>query len=289
MWSQVVSSCDRACLIGIADSYFAALAAHDLSKAPLAPKVRLAQKSDSTTLPSIPVPVSNVNVAVTQLNLREDEDVLRTMTEGPATFKIYVPDPVSQEIGGIVMIKLENRAVEAGFHLKVDNRRIIEAEFVFVHIDDAAALENLRTPRLELLAAIPSDRRMPHDRLRSLAYSTYDSRAQGIRAVPLAENCSRRDNGSPASSCGPQLTTADLGFIDGSSLHRVRLADPETSLVFSLVFNYAALSPFAAAHIHKVQEDRVVSTEAVGFGPRRGSLKAGPGQLPLRDWTAFTR
>ena len=279
--------CDRLCLIGVADSYFAALAAHDPSKAPLAPKMRLAEKSDSTPLPAIPFPASNL--AVTQLNLKEDEDVLRTMTEGPTTFKIYVPDQVSQEIGGVVMLKLENRPVEAGFHLKVDDRRITEADFVLVHINDAAALENLRTPRPELLAAIPASRRIPQDRLRSFAYSTYDMSAQGVRTVPLAEDCSRRNNGSPVSSCGPQLTTADVSLIDGISLRRIRLADPETGLVFSLVFNYAPFGPFAAAHINKFQENKVVSSEAVGFGPLGRSQGRGQGQVPLRDWTAFTR
>jgi hypothetical protein len=140
-----------------------------------------------------------------------------------------------------------------------------------------------------LLAAIPSAGRIPQDRLRSFAYSTYDSNAQGIRTVPLAENCSRRDNGSPVSSCGPQLTTADVSLIDAISLHRVRLADPETGLVFSLVFNYAPFSPFAAAHINKFQDNKVVSSEAVGFGPARGSQARGQGQPPMRDWTAFTR
>jgi hypothetical protein len=54
-----------------------------------------------------------------------------------------------------------------------------------------------------------------------------------------------------------------------------------------VVFNYEALNPFAAAHINKVQNNKVVSTEALGFGPRRAS-QAGQGQ-PMRDWTAFTR
>jgi hypothetical protein len=84
------------------------------------------------------------------------------------------------------------------------------------------------------------------------------------------------------------LTTADVSLIDSVSLHRVHLADPETGLVFSLVFNYEARNPFAAAHINRVQDNKVVSSEAVGFGPRRAS-PPGQGQFPVRDWSAFTR
>lgn len=41
--SQTV--CDRACLTGIADQYFAAMAAHDPKKAPMAPNVRFTEQS----------------------------------------------------------------------------------------------------------------------------------------------------------------------------------------------------------------------------------------------------
>ena len=36
-WAQTAQSCDRACLLGIADAYVVALVAHDPSKAPMAP------------------------------------------------------------------------------------------------------------------------------------------------------------------------------------------------------------------------------------------------------------
>src|SRR5262245_36882174 len=78
------AACDRACLTGIADAYFAALAAHDPSKAPMAANARFTEQ--------------------TQV-LAVGEGLWKTTTEAPTAFKIYVPDPVSGQLGAIVMLK----------------------------------------------------------------------------------------------------------------------------------------------------------------------------------------
>src|SRR5262245_24383619 len=72
------TACDRACLTGIADAYFAAMAAHDPSKAPMAANAKFTEQ--------------------TQV-LAVGEGLWKTTSEAPTTFKIYVPDPVSGQIG----------------------------------------------------------------------------------------------------------------------------------------------------------------------------------------------
>src|SRR5215467_12286165 len=101
------SACDRACLTRAADAWFAAIAAHDPSKAPIAANARYTEQTKET---------------------RIGEGLWKTATEAPTTFKIVVADPVSGQVGGIVMMKDADKPVQVGFRLKVVDGRISEAE-----------------------------------------------------------------------------------------------------------------------------------------------------------------
>ena len=123
------AACDRACLLGIADAYFAALVAHDPSKAPMAPNATFTEQTRE---------------------LKVGEGLWTTTTEGPTVFKVPVPDPVSGQIGVIAMIKANvpapparaggppppspPYAVQLALRLKVENRRITEAEHIYATI-----------------------------------------------------------------------------------------------------------------------------------------------------------
>jgi hypothetical protein len=82
-FAQAAQPCDRACLLGIADAYFAALVAHDPAKAPMAPNAKFTEQSRE---------------------LKVGEGLWKTTTEGPTAFKIPVPDPIAGQIGVIAMI-----------------------------------------------------------------------------------------------------------------------------------------------------------------------------------------
>jgi hypothetical protein len=180
-------SSSRACLVAIAERYFAALAAHDPSKAPMAATVRFTERPEKGTgsSPLGALPLSNSRVTdKNDLSLTVGDGLWKTIAEGPTAFKIYVPDPVSQEIGGIAMIKSEDQPTAFAFRLKVQNGRITEADHILVPIRNAAALTNLKTPRPELLAAVPPAERLDRETLRSLAYTSYDAKTQSAHALP---------------------------------------------------------------------------------------------------------
>ena len=59
-------------------------AAHDPSKAPLAPNARFTEQTQVLAI---------------------GEGLWKTATEAPTTFKIYVADPVAGQLGAIVMLK----------------------------------------------------------------------------------------------------------------------------------------------------------------------------------------
>ncbi len=77
-------SCDRACLSAIVDTYLAALVAHDPSKAPMARGARFTE-----------------NTGVLEVG----EGLWVGASAAPTTFKIYVPDPATSQIGFLGMLQ----------------------------------------------------------------------------------------------------------------------------------------------------------------------------------------
>lgn len=90
-------SCDKACLTGIADAYFAALVAHDPSKAAMAPNAKFTENAQV--------------VAV-------GDGLWKTASEAPTNFKVYVPDPVAGQLGAIVLMKDAGKPIQLALRLK---------------------------------------------------------------------------------------------------------------------------------------------------------------------------
>ena len=81
--AQAAVSCDRECLIGIADGNLAAIAVHDPAKASFAANVRF---------------VENVK------RLKPGEGIWAAAAGKATSFRIYVPDPVQGSVGLITLI-----------------------------------------------------------------------------------------------------------------------------------------------------------------------------------------
>ena len=117
--------CNRACLKDLASSYIAALVAHDPSEVPLATDLKF---------------VENVKP------LKPGEGLWKTASEVPTTFAVYVPDPVSGQVGFIGMMKADGKPIELALRLKVRHGEIVEAEHLIATPRDNV-LANLHTPR----------------------------------------------------------------------------------------------------------------------------------------------
>src|SRR5215471_15810446 len=79
------ATCDRACLLKTADDYLAALVAHNPAKAPMAPNAKFTEQ--------------------TRVLKVGEEGLWKSAISTSTTFKIPVPDPLSGQIGMIVMMK----------------------------------------------------------------------------------------------------------------------------------------------------------------------------------------
>ena len=182
---------DRAALLKLADTYLAALVAHDPGQVPLAGDVKV---------------VENVK------RIKPGEGLWKTATSAPTEFKIVVPDPVSQGIGGLVVMQSDGKPVQVGFRLKVANGKIVEAEHMVVAMRDANN-PNLQKPRPAIALEVPYEYADSHGRLIYIAKTYYDALDNNNGHLsPFASDCERRENGMrTAPSGGPSLGGAMPG------------------------------------------------------------------------------
>ena len=279
----VPDPCDRTCLKALVDSYLAALVAHDPSQVPLAPNLEFVEN----TVP-----------------LRAGEGFWKTATALPLTFKIYVADPVAQQVGFIGVMQEGDQTVELGLRLKLRKGQITEAEHLVARQLRPTSLPNLQSPRPGLLTVVPPAERSSREELLKIGASYYDALVNSDgHAAPFAADCLRRENGMQttgnpppatpgrgtmgAMGCSAQLDTRVMSYIKRIEPRRVEIADVETGLVFGLSqFRHPMeekslkivgvpgvesvdmpFKPFdlPAAHIFKVSGGRIHEIEALGF------------------------
>jgi hypothetical protein len=282
--SQAASAkCDRVCLVSTVDTYLAAVVAHDPSQVEFSAGVKFVEN----TVP-----------------MKPGEGLWKTASALPTTFKIYVPDPVSEEVGFMGVMKESDKPVQLGLRLKIVNGQITEAEHLIARNLTTTSLANLETPRPGLLATVPPTERIPRAQMIKIALSYYDALVNGDgKAAPFADDCVRHENGmqttgnpAPATpgfatlgamGCSAQLDTKVFDYIKAIEPRRVEIADPETGLVFGLsqfrqpmdektvkVVGVAGVDhvdmnfkPFdlPAAHIFKIRDGKIHEIEAMGF------------------------
>lgn len=277
------AQCNRSCLKNTVDKYLAALVAHDPSKVSFAPNVKFVEN----TVPMHP-----------------GDGLWKTASAVPTTFKIYVPDPVSEEVGFLGVMQEKGKPIELALRLKIRNGKITEAEHLIARNLMARNLANLKTPRPGLLATVPPDQRIPRDQMLKIGASYYEALVTAdANHAPFAGDCVRHENGMQttgnpppakpgfgtlgAMGCERQLNTHTFDYIKRIEPRRVEIADPETGLVFGLsqfrqpmdekVVKIVGVpgvdhvdmnfKPFdlPAAHIFKIRDGKIHEIEAMGF------------------------
>jgi hypothetical protein len=277
-------TCDRACLNALVDSYLAALVAHDPSKVAFAPNAKL---------------VENVKA------MKPGEGLWATASAPPTTFKIYIPDPVSQQAGFLGVLQEDGKPVELALRLEVANGQIVEAEHLVARGLNERSLANLEKPRAAFTTPVPAPQRNSRADMLRIGASYYDALDDNDgHKAPFADDCVRRENGmqttgnpppaqpggiasTGALGCAAQLDTGTFNYIDKIDNRRVDIADPETGLVLGLShFHHSMTQKFVtikgvpgvekidlpfdafdlpAAHVFKINGGKIHEIEAMGF------------------------
>ena len=233
------AACDRGCLLKLADDYLAALAAHEPARVPYATNVRIVENAK---------------------RIKPGEGLWQTITTGPTEFKLIVPDAVSQQVGGIVMMQAGGKPAQIGFRLKLENGKITEAEHLLAEAREQT-LPNLERLRPGLPLEVPYEYADSRGRLIHIAKSYYDALDDNNgNLAPFAADCERRENGMrtapsggpslggagvpgvaarPATllgmqDCTSQINSQTFRYIDRIENRRVEIADEKTGLALGL-------------------------------------------------------
>ena len=254
--AEATPACDRDCLIKTTDSYLAALAAHDPKAAPLADNILFVENSK---------------------RLKPGEGLWKSMTGGKTGFAIAVPDTVQQQAGWMGVVQQEGKPVMLALRLKLADGKIIEAEHL-IAAPMRGNMANLQTVRPGLLAAVPADKRLPHDELIRIGATYYDALDDNDGSkMPFAADCQRRENGvttagegamgppitdtnkSPiAKDCKGQMDSNSFEYIETIDDRRMVAADPVTGLAlgFSHFHHSFKNLPYQVKHVDGSTSER---------------------------------
>ena len=261
----VAPPCDRACMTGLVDQYTAALVKHDPSGLPLNRDVRFTE-----------------NTAVLKVG---KEGLWIGASEVPTTFKIYVVDLASGQVGFYGVMKEWDRPLIIALRLKVVNGQITEIEQVLArNLRGDAALKNLVTPRPEFGEDVRPVDQTPRQQMVNDADSYFDAieHASG-KLAPFADTCVRHENGGQTTgnktaqpwpvplgskaaddamayigtlSCSDQFDTHIMDFITRLWPRRETVVDEQKGLVFAFPMFQQPGNPgaFKVYHVPGVTE-----------------------------------
>ena len=231
------NDCDRACLKNTLDQYLSAVIKHDPSAAPLFVGFRQTE-----------------NAVV----VRPGTGVWKTVTGLGKVQRRYV-DPVSGQAGYFGIVEESGNPAIATLRLKVDDRKVSEAEWIIARRGDAGLNGpaqpgqrggggNLMDPE-NLIANPPPDRtlakpdRMSREAMIAVTNSYFDGITTHDGSIITAyQGCSRIENGAtmtgrgggpgPASDCTSNLETINISLV---AARRYPLVDEEAGVVLGMV------------------------------------------------------
>ena len=233
---KLPAHCSDKCLTGAMNSYIAALVAHDPSQVPLA---------------------SNVEFVENTKDLKPGEGLWKTASAPPATFKIYVPDSVSEQVGFLGVMQADSKPIILALRLKVRHGQIVAAEHLIAPITSRpgfpSAMKNLQETPKPFVTEVPASERDSRSDMIRIASMYYPALSHAdANDAPFADDCVRHENGMqtvanprPAKitsamsllgsySCEAQIKSGTFNYITRIEPVRVMIADPSTGLVFGL-------------------------------------------------------
>jgi hypothetical protein len=231
---KLPAHCDKACLTGAVNNYMAALVAHDPSQVPLSAHVEFVENTKDLT---------------------PGDGLWKTASAPPTTFKIYVPDPVSEEVGFLGVIQSDNKPIILALRLKIRGGEIVAAEHLIAPIatNRPNAAKNLEEPRSAFLTPVPASQRNSRADMIRIASMYYPALTHAdANNAPFADDCVRHENGMQTVAnpkpetitsatqilgsldCTAQLKTHSMDYITRIEPVRVMIADPDMGLVMGL-------------------------------------------------------
>jgi hypothetical protein len=214
--------CDRACLEAFVNQYLDALLTHDPSHLPVTANVKFTE-----------------NDVVLKLG-----DGLWATASARGTYKEYFDDPEVGQVAFFGSMQENGHGIALALRLKIDGRRISEAESVVVRNPRTFELmEKAGAPDPVLLETIQESERLSRAQLTAIANQYFEAIEQGNgKVAPFAADCDRFENGMKTSGtlgCSAQLDTQVFNYISRIFPRRFLVVDPDRQVVFGFfMFNH---------------------------------------------------
>jgi hypothetical protein len=251
-------ACDRACLGEAAESYLAAMLAHDPTRLPLGKNVRYTENGVELPLP---------------------DGLWRTL-QSVGKYRLVVADPRESTVGFFAKAVENGAPVLVATRLRLANRRITEIESIASRLtatlgggpSGLAREDQLGdSPRTQFVTSLPVDQRHSREQLAQVvnSYFTGIENNTGDEPPPFAADCLRLENGTQTTG-RPVAAGVEPGPLNFSCSEAFRLGyyredtrlrnrrvlaiDEERGLVYTGVF----LDHDATIRSYKLKDGRTV-------------------------------
>lgn len=236
--APLAAECDRACLIGIADTYLAALATRDPSDAPISPGAKFVENG---------------------AEIRVGEGLWYGAGPNRWDLRIMAADPVNGQVGFLGSLAENDEPIILILRLKVEDFKITEIEHRVERKLPPRVVSALTTAEI-FKKPVPASERVSRTQMIGLAHAYFDAIEQGdASAVPFARNCERYESAERTSNaplpperlaqmsahdrkfwtayremgCAAQIDTNALRHINMLFPRRILVVDEEASMVFT--------------------------------------------------------
>lgn len=252
-------ACDRACLTDTAESYLAAMLAHDPAKLQLAQNVRYTENGVELPLP---------------------DGLWRTL-QSVGKYRLFVADPKESTLGFFVKAVENGAPVLVATRLRLARHRITEIESIASRLSatvgggpSGLAREDQlgESPRAQFVTPLPANERHSREQLAQIvdSYFTGIENNTGDKPPPFAADCLRLENGTRTTgrpvAAGAEPGPLNFGCSEAFRLgyyhedtrlrnRRVLAIDEERGLVYTGVF----LDHDATIRSYKLKDGRTAT------------------------------
>lgn len=223
---SLVTSCDRACLLGMVDQYLAALVAHDATQAPFASNARFTENTVALPLTS---------------------GLWGTASALPASYDLRAADPGTGNVAFYVMMEESGSPIWLSGRLHVANGQIDELETVVIRQGAGLVGFDLTEVDPEWTAIVPPEQRNTRAELAAIADGYVETLEQNLAGhVQFSDDCNRIENGvftanSPtatsglgAASCQENVDSGMWVYITEIDPRRILVVDEEQGLAMGV-------------------------------------------------------
>jgi hypothetical protein len=174
---QNKASCNRQCLEGFANQYLTAMAARDVSKAPIAQNARYTENA-------------------AQIVLAKPNEGLWARNTALTDYRLYVADPQAGQVAFVGLIREKGKPVILSARLKIENQRITEIESVVVRDINESNLWALKTPPAEFSRPLAPGEKASREELARISSAYFDAiEKSNSKLVAWHNDCYRLENG----------------------------------------------------------------------------------------------